>query len=171
MRMEGRKDGRTDGRTEGRKDGETTKHKPIVPLPVVWGTNKHTAMPIVAQIIHIPAAHYTTRTRESRAIISFESARQFPTGSSPYSAPPSPNLTTFTTNASHTPSYFCITTIRHSILRSTTRRRIVLGAAQCSTMQQTLIVPPHLNGNVQGERPELIQPSSSRQTTARPGVN
>ena len=29
-----------DGRTEGLKDGETKKRKPIVPLPVVWGTNK-----------------------------------------------------------------------------------------------------------------------------------
>ena len=27
-------------RTEGRKDGETTTRKPIVPLPVVWGTKK-----------------------------------------------------------------------------------------------------------------------------------
>ena len=27
--------------------------------------------------------------------------------------------------------------------------------------------PPHLTGNVPGERPELLQPSSSRQTTAR----
>ena len=35
-----RKCGRKDGRTDGRKDGETTKRKPIVPLPVVWGTNK-----------------------------------------------------------------------------------------------------------------------------------
>jgi len=32
------------------------------------------------------------------------------------------------------------------------------------------IAQPHLTANVPGERPELIQPSSSRQTTARPGA-
>ena len=100
-----------------------------------------------------------------RAIILFKSACQFPTSTSPYFAPCSPNLTTLTTNGSRTrekysrtPSYLCISTIRHSILRSTTWCRRFLGAARCSTKQQTLIAPPHLTGNVPGECPKLIQP-------------
>ena len=40
---------------------------------------------------------------------------------------------------------------------------------QCSTTQQTLIAPPRLTGDIPGEHPELIRPSSSHQTTARPG--
>ena len=124
-----------------------------------------------------PTAYCTTRTREWCAIISFKSVRQFPTGTSPYSSPCSPNLTTLTTNASctrenysRTPSYLCIATIHHSLLRSTARHQIVLGAARCSTTQQMLIALQHLTGDVLGERPELIQPSSIRQTTARPGA-
>ena len=73
-------------------------------------------------------------------------------------------ISPLTTNASRTrgkysrtPSYLCIATIHHSISRSTVRRRIVLGATRCSTTQ-TLIAPPHLTGNVPGERTELLQP-------------
>ena len=45
---------------------------------------------------------------------------------------------------------------------------IVLGATRRSTMLQTLYSPPHLTRNIPGERPEISQPSSSHQTTARP---
>ena len=81
---------------------------------------RHTAMPPVVRII--PVANKTTFLGNLRAIFPFKSARQSPTGTSPYSSAHSPNLTTLTTITSHNPSYLCIATIHQSI-SSTARHR------------------------------------------------
>ena len=105
----------------------------------------------------------------------FKFPRQFPTDSSPYSALCSPNFTTLTTNTSHTrekyfrsPSYLCIGTIHNSVPGITWHPPLFLVPHDAQPHDRRYVAPPHLTGNVPGERKELLQLSSSHQATARP---
>ena len=132
-------------------------------------------MPPVAWNHHTPSTtHNTTRTRVSRAIISFKSACQFPTGISPCFAPryqTSPLLPqTPPAHGKNIPTPPCTSAslqLATALERCTTRT--VLGTPRCGAEQQTLTARPHLAGDVLREHAELIRPLSSRQTTERQG--